>query len=61
MLLLGQLEHEVGREPVEVAANLLVQAARRDTVEHSQVGAEHDPVSVQRQDATLYHVADRHG
>jgi hypothetical protein len=44
-LLIFQLNHEIRRESLEIPANLLVEAFRRDTIEKRKVGIEHHPQS----------------
>jgi hypothetical protein len=49
VLVLGQLEHEVIRESLDVAFHRLDQDLGFDVIERGEVGAEHDPVAADDQ------------
>jgi len=53
MLLGGEAEEEVGREPPTVAANHLEEDPGLDPVEHGHVLVEEDPLPAQGHDAAL--------
>jgi len=44
-LLIFKLNHEIRRESLEIPANLLVEALRRDAMEKRKVSVEHHPQS----------------
>src|SRR2546427_107514 len=50
LLLLGELEHEVGGETASVAAHLLVEALGGDAIERSEVLIEQHSVAAQDED-----------
>ena len=47
----GELEHEIGGEPGEVAAHLFVQPAGLDAVERGEVGIEQNLMAAYEEDA----------
>ena len=49
----GELEREVGREPIRVAFNLLVQALGRYALEIGQIRVEHPPLAADGQNAGI--------
>jgi len=47
----SELEHEVRRETLRIASDLLVQRLGRDAVEVGKVAVQKDPLAAQDQDA----------
>jgi len=49
----GQAEHEIGRKPIAIAFDLLIQPLGCDAVNRCKVGVEHNLMSTDQQDRSL--------